>query len=255
MKKTMLLLVLALLCGGAAFAQEKNPAKVKKKDVKLENEARAATDAKPMAQPVKLTTRLDSASYAFGMRVGSQLKQSIGPDYNAEILLAALTATLRGETTQLTPEASSTIYQSYNNEIQASAMARQKAVNEKFLEDNKKRPGVMTTASGLQYEVLRKGAGTESPKPSDKVKVHYHGTNIDGTVFDSSVERNQPATFGLTQVIKGWTEGLQLMHVGDKFKFFIPSGLAYGDRAQGAKIKPNSTLVFEVELLEINPAK
>ena len=108
-----------------------------------------------------------------------------------------------------------------------------------------------TTASGLQYEVLTKGTNTVNPKATDKVKVHYHGTLIDGTVFDSSVDRGQPAAFGLGQVIKGWTEGLQLMHVGDKFRFFIPYELAYGDRPAGQKIKPYSTLIFDVELLEI----
>jgi FKBP-type peptidyl-prolyl cis-trans isomerase len=108
-----------------------------------------------------------------------------------------------------------------------------------------------TTASGLKYQVLKQGTGTVSPKASDTVKVHYHGTLLDGTVFDSSVERGEPISFPLNGVIKGWTEGLQLMKVGDKFKFVIPPELAYGDRSPSPKIPPNSTLVFEVELLEI----
>ena len=110
------------------------------------------------------------------------------------------------------------------------------------------------TASGLKYKVLKQGTGTVSPKATDTVKVHYHGTLLDGTVFDSSVERGQPISFPLSGVIPGWTEGLQLMKVGDKFKFEIPPNLAYGDRSPSPKIPPNSTLVFEVELLDIPPA-
>jgi peptidylprolyl isomerase len=120
-----------------------------------------------------------------------------------------------------------------------------------FLNTNKTAEGVTETSSGLQYQVLHKGEGTEKPKASSRVKVHYHGTLLDGTVFDSSVERGEPISFGLNQVISGWTEGLQLMVVGDKFKLFIPSKLGYGNRAAG-KITPGSLLIFEVELLEIN---
>lgn len=119
-----------------------------------------------------------------------------------------------------------------------------------FLEENKKVEGVVETESGLQYLVLHRGEGEQKPSASSKVKVHYHGTLIDGTVFDSSVDRGQPLSFGLNQVIKGWTEGVQLMNVGDKFRFFIPSKLGYGNRAAG-KITPGSLLIFEVELLEI----
>jgi len=118
--------------------------------------------------------------------------------------------------------------------------------------DQAKTPGAMTTtASGLKYQVLKQGTGTVSPKATDTVKVHYHGTLLDGTVFDSSVDRGEPISFPLTRVIRGWTEGLQLMKVGDKFKFEIPPDLAYGPNSPSPKIPPNSTLVFEVELLEI----
>lgn len=120
-----------------------------------------------------------------------------------------------------------------------------------FLEANKAKDGVITTRSGLQYQVLEEGTGTRKPGPRDTVKVHYHGTLLNGTVFDSSVERGQPIEFGMRQVIKGWQEGLQLMTVGDKVRLFIPSELAYGNRAVGRTITPGSTLIFDVELLDI----
>jgi FKBP-type peptidyl-prolyl cis-trans isomerase FklB len=121
---------------------------------------------------------------------------------------------------------------------------------EDFLEQNKKREGVMTTASGLQYEILSEGSGAK-PKATDKVKCHYHGTLINGSVFDSSVQRGQPATFPLNMVIKGWTEALQLMSVGSKYRLFLHPSLAYGERQTGSVIGPNSTLIFDVELLDI----
>src|SRR4028118_1072490 len=121
---------------------------------------------------------------------------------------------------------------------------------EDFLEQNKKREGVMTTVSGLQYEVLTEGSGPK-PKATDKVKCHYHGTLINGSIFDSSVQRGQPASFPLNMVIKGWTEALQLMSVGSKYRLFLHPTLAYGERSAGAHIQPNSTLIFDVELLGI----
>ncbi len=129
-------------------------------------------------------------------------------------------------------------------------MSATKKEGEDFLKENAKRPEVTTTASGLQYEVVKEGTGTK-PTISDMVKVHYHGTLIDGTVFDSSVKRGIPAEFGVNQVIKGWVEALQLMPVGSKYKLYIPSELAYGQQGAGAMIKPNSALIFEVELLDI----
>lgn len=130
--------------------------------------------------------------------------------------------------------------------------AKQNAeLGEAFLQENAQNEGVVSTASGLQYKVLEKGSGDINPKATDKVKVHYHGTLIDGTVFDSSVDRGEPISFGLNQVIPGWTEGVQLMVEGEKTRFFIPSSLAYGKRAAGS-IQPGSTLIFDVELIGIN---
>lgn len=138
------------------------------------------------------------------------------------------------------------LFEMKNQKSEANLQAGQK-----FLDENGKRPGVVVLASGLQYEIITEGTG---PKPTakDKVTCHYHGTLIDGTVFDSSVSRGQPATFPLNMVIKGWTEGLQLMTVGSKWRFFIPPQLAYGDRQVSAQIGPNSTLIFDVELLGIS---
>jgi len=136
------------------------------------------------------------------------------------------------------------------NSTNKKAAIDNNALGEDFLTKNKAVEGVIETNSGLQYQVLQKGEGSEHPTASSKVKVHYHGSLLDGTIFDSSVDRGEPISFGLNQVINGWTEGVQLMVVGDKFKFFIPSELGYGNRAAG-KIAPGSLLIFEVELLDI----
>jgi FKBP-type peptidyl-prolyl cis-trans isomerase len=164
----------------------------------------------------------------------------------------------QGNDLEVSEQESLEFLQTYFRELQAK---NQKANAEKskvlqeegiaYLAENAKKEGVTTTESGLQYEVLAKGEG-DNPTAQDKVTVHYTGTLIDGTVFDSSIERGEPATFGVSQVIPGWTEALQLMSVGDKLRLVIPSELAYGPRGSGQKIGPNSTLIFEVELLKIN---
>ena len=137
------------------------------------------------------------------------------------------------------------------NSINKKAAIENNAIGKDFLTKNKVIDGVVETASGLQYQILQQGKGTEHPSASSKVTVHYHGSLLDGTVFDSSVDRGEPISFGLNQVISGWTEGVQLMVIGDKFKFFIPSKLAYGNSAAG-KIAPGSLLIFEVELLQVH---
>lgn len=134
--------------------------------------------------------------------------------------------------------------------IQKEAAAKAREVGEKFLAENAKQPGVVTLPSGLQYMVLNEGTG-KKPKASDTVRCHYHGTLTDGTVFDSSVQRGEPAEFPLNQVIAGWTEGVQLMNEGSKYRFFIPFNLAYGERGAGAQIPPYSALVFDVELIKV----
>ncbi len=208
----------------------------------------------------KLETMQDSASYAFGVLIGKNLQRQLPPDLDMDKVMESMKAAIKDEPLLFDQQTASEIFSQFNAVMQEKTEAKnkiegekQKMEGEKFLAENKTRKGVMTTASGLQYEVITRGTGTESPKATDKVKVHYHGTNIDGSVFDSSVERGETIAFGLNQVISGWTEGLQLMKVGDKFRFFIPANLAYGERSPSPAIKPNSTLIFEVELFEINP--
>jgi len=200
-----------------------------------------------------LKTTQDSASFAYGMLIGNSLKRQLPPELNIDLVMQAMGDFLKDAKMPFDQQVATDVFGRYSQEAQKKAGEAGKLEGEKFLAENKKKNGITTTASGLQYEVLKRGEGKESPKATDKVKVHYHGTNIDGSVFDSSVERGEPISFGLNQVIPGWTEGVQLMHIGDKFKFYIPSELAYGERSPSPKIKPNSVLVFEVELFEINP--
>lgn len=209
-----------------------------------------ATQAQEAKKPETFTERI---SYSYGLMIASQLT-----DRGIEIDLAQFTEAFRAVVEKREPLLN-------DEEVKAAFSESQKRVAEStatgpdrenleagkaFLAENGKKEGVKTTASGLQYEVIKEGDGAK-PKATDEVTVHYHGTLIDGTVFDSSVERKEPATFPLNGVISGWTEGVQLMATGSKYRFFIPYDLAYGERGAGADIKPYSTLIFEVELLKI----
>ncbi len=203
-----------------------------------------------------MTNKTDSISYVLGQEVGGYyLSQEIMVNTD-EFMQGFIDAFKKiSAIDQATKEK---LIQQFQMEQQAKHQAKtaqksgeNKAKGAAFLENNKKNADVVTTPSGLQYKIVKQGQG-EHPKATDKVKVHYHGTLIDGTVFDSSVQRGEPISFGLNQVIRGWTEGVQLMTPGSKFIFYIPSELAYGDRETGS-IAPGSTLIFEVELFEINP--
>lgn len=192
----------------------------------------------------------DSVSYALGINIGENLKQSGFEMINAEALANAINAIYNGDSTLFTAEVAGQIindFMSKQSEVKSQG-AKQAGVQ--FLAENAAKAGVTTTPSGLQYEVITAGAG-KSPVATDVVTVHYHGTLIDGTVFDSSVERGEPASFPLNGVIPGWTEGLQLMKEGGKTRFYIPSELAYGDRAASELIGPGSTLIFDVELIKV----
>lgn len=194
---------------------------------------------------------MDSLSYSLGVLLAQNLRQQGFEQVNAAQLAEAIADVMGNKPLKVDANNANRIVQNHMQAQQTKKYEKNIAEGKAFLEANGKRKGVTTLPSGLQYEVLKAGNGPK-PTASQSVTVHYHGTLIDGTVFDSSVERGQPATFGVTQVIQGWVEALQLMPEGSKWKLFIPYNLAYGERGAGGKIGPYSTLIFEVELLKIN---
>jgi FKBP-type peptidyl-prolyl cis-trans isomerase FklB len=205
-----------------------------------------------------LKDQKDKASYSIGYDIGSTFKKQ-NVDLNADALFTGLKDALGGKEALLTKEDREKTLEVFQKEMMEKQVAASKeaatknaAEGEKFLAENKKKDGVKTTASGLQYKVLKEGSG-ESPKETDTVVTNYRGTLLDGTEFDSSYKRNEPASFPVNRVIKGWTEALQLMKPGAKYQLFIPSALAYGERGAGRDIGPNATLIFEVELLSVKP--
>ena len=218
------------------------------------------------AQDVKiLETELDSVSYAVGLSMSGQLKSNFS-EVNKSILAQGIRNGLDSTNLLIDAKDMQEVLSGYFKKKQQAQMEEQQAAaskaaeakfgenkkaGEDFLEANKSKKGVQTTESGIQYIILNEGSGEKPAGPMTKVKVHYQGTNIEGNIFDSSVDRGTPATFGLNQVIKGWTEGVQLMNEGAKYKFFIPQELAYGAQQKGENIKPFSTLIFEIELLEV----
>ncbi len=218
----------------------------------------ASCQNKPGAVTKKeLKTALDSVSYAIGMDVARNVKSSFD-NFENDLFIQGYNNVIDSTDILLDQTQAQQVVQAYFQKKQQEEVAKRKAEGEKnkvegaqFLTENLAKEGVKVTESGLQYKVLKEGTGAK-PAADSKVKVHYHGTLIDGTVFDSSVDRGEPTEFGVNQVIKGWTEGLQLMKEGAKYKFFIPQDLAYGANPRpGGAIKPYATLIFDVELLEI----
>ena len=203
-----------------------------------------------------LKTAADSVSYAIGISTGAGYKENLKTlpvdPANVYDLIAGFIQAIKGDSSamKMTPQAAQAYVQTYFMEASARDAKKTKEEGEKFLAENKSKKDVFTTESGLQYQVVTEGTG-DKPTATDKVKVHYTGTLLDGTKFDSSVDRGEPMEFPVNGVIKGWTEVLQLMPVGSKYIVWIPSDLAYGERGAGQDIKPNSTLKFEIELLEI----
>ncbi|MDA7578401.1 FKBP-type peptidyl-prolyl cis-trans isomerase [Flavobacteriales bacterium] len=193
---------------------------------------------------------MEKVSYSLGVNMASSVKSQGLESIDANAVAKAFNDVFEGKDLDISEEESMSILQEFFGKLQAEKSAKANEAGKTYLAENAKKEGVTTTESGLQYEVINSGKGAK-PAPSDQVTVHYHGTLLDGTVFDSSVDRGEPASFGVTQVIKGWTEALQLMSIGDKWKLTIPSDLAYGDQGAGGMIGPGATLVFEVELLGI----
>lgn len=193
---------------------------------------------------------MDKVSYALGLSIGNNFQNSGIKSLQIEDFVKGLEDVLGEKQPAISYEEAKRVINDYFTKLQQERLEINKQAGAEFLEINRHKAGVVELPSGLQYEILKQGNGAK-PTAADKVKCHYHGTLINGTVFDSSVQRGQPATFGVSQVIPGWVEALQLMPVGSKWRLFIPSNLAYGEHGAGEVIEPNSTLIFDVELLDI----
>lgn len=198
-----------------------------------------------------MSNEIEAVSYSVGMSVAGSLMQQNLENINPEFFLEGITDALEGKNPKYNPEEANAIIQKYLQAAGEAKFGKIKEEGEAFLAENAKKEGITTTASGLQYEVITEGNG-KSPSETSNVTVHYHGTLLDGSVFDSSVSRGTPASFAVNQVIKGWTEALQLMKEGDKYRLYIPQELAYGANPHpGGPIKPYMPLIFDVELLEV----
>ena len=193
---------------------------------------------------------MDKVSYALGLSIGNNFQTSGIKQLQVEDFVKGLEDVLGEKQPAISYEEAKQVINDYFMKLQQERLEINKQAGAEFLEINRHKAGVVELPSGLQYEILKQGTGAK-PSANDKVKCHYHGTLINGTVFDSSVQRGEPATFGVSQVIPGWVEALQMMPVGSKWRLFIPSNLAYGEHGAGDVIEPNSTLIFDVELLDI----
>jgi FKBP-type peptidyl-prolyl cis-trans isomerase FklB len=248
MKKTFIAFATIILLSQLSFAQGTKATATKPKTSAAKPVTTTKTVVVAPSSSESMKNGIDSISYAIGMNIAGNLKQQ-NLKVNSTIMAKAIDQVLNGQTTLMDGNAANAYIQGYFQNESMKKGAANKAVGDKYLAENKTKAGVVTLPSGLQYSIMKEGTG-EKPASTDKVKVHYHGTLIDGSVFDSSVDRGEPAEFGVTQVIQGWVEALQLMPVGSKWKLFIPSNLAYGPQGPPS-IGPNQVLIFEVELLEI----
>lgn len=246
------ILIVLLLMSQLVSAQSKKELKAEVSKLKAEVES-LSTELDAFKNPPKteLNNEHLKASYGLGILMGSNLKKQGSDSLIVEVLNEGMRDALKDLPKQMNEEEAMAIVQPYMNRAMEREIEALKKEGVDFLAANKTKEGVKVTESGLQYRVLSAGTG-KMPTAASNVTVHYTGKLIDGTVFDSSVERGEPATFGVSQVISGWTEALQLMHVGDKWELYIPYELGYGDRGAGAQIPLFSTLIFEVELISVN---
>jgi FKBP-type peptidyl-prolyl cis-trans isomerase FklB len=205
-----------------------------------------------VSDTIFLKTKLDSISYGLGVLFGGNLKRGGLDSINSKLLSMGFDAAMKNQKSSISPETANALLNQYAQDLNKAKSDKNLAAGQAFLEKNKTDSGVVVLPSGLQYKILKVGTG-EKPTLNNKVKVHYHGTLIDGTVFDSSVERGEPIELNVGGVIEGWKEALQLMPEGSKWRLFVPSNLGYGEKgAQGSPIGPNATLIFEVELISIS---
>ena len=240
------LLFIGLFLSLMAVAQTKTPLTSATKTTA----AKSVTGTKNAISALVMKTAKDSASYSLGYRIAQSLKGQGLQDVNFEMFKKGMAAGVIAKT-DIPDSLIDVCIKNYQDKMSQEKITMNRATGKAFLEENAKKPGVVKMTNGMQYLVLTPGTGTEHPTLKSKVKCHYHGTLIDGGIFDSSVQRGEPITFPLNGVIKGWQDAVQLMTVGAKWRLFIPSELAYGERSAGPMIGPGSTLIFEVELLGI----
>lgn len=243
---------LALLLATPLFSQSKKELLAEVDQLKTETDL-LKSEIEKLKKPkeIELKDTLNQVSYGIGTLMASNLKMQGGDGLNADALVAGINDVYLNKTLRIDQQEAMVMVQQYMEKAMGAKANKAKSDNAAFLENNKKMEGVKITASGLQYKVITQGKG-KSPVATDKVTVHYVGKLIDGSVFDSSIERNEPITFDVNGVIPGWTEALLLMHEGDKWILYVPSELAYGERGAGGQIPPYSTLVFDVELIKVN---
>lgn len=223
-----------------------------KKELETEvNRLKAELAELKKSKTLDMTNSMVKISYSLGSLMAANVKAQGADSLDIDALNKGVQDALNGQPLLVDQNEAMQVVQTYMQTAAMRKTAKSKEVGQAFLEANKKNEGILTTASGLQYKVLQQGSGKQ-PTASDRVTVHYTGTLIDGTPFDSSVKRGQPATFSVGGVIRGWTEALQLMREGDKWMLYIPYDLAYGERGSGGQIPPYSTLIFEVELISVN---